>query len=94
LEEHVTQALNIALVQMRCEKGAIDENLAAIQASIQEAGSRGVDIICFPEMSITGYIDPTQRPEAVLRVDSPEAARFARLTEGTRVTALAGIDCS
>jgi predicted amidohydrolase len=42
-------------------------------------------------MSITGYIDPTQRPEAILSVDSPEVARFARLTEGTNVTALAGI---
>jgi predicted amidohydrolase len=83
--------LNVALIQMRCEKGAIDDNLAAIEASIQEADSRGVDIVCFPEMSITGYIDPTQRPEAVLRVDSPEVARFAGLTEGTGVTALAGI---
>jgi predicted amidohydrolase len=91
LEDHVTQALNIALVQMRCEKGAIDDNLAAIQASIQAAESRGVDIICFPEMSITGYIDPTRRHEAILRVDSPEVERFARLTAGTGVTALAGI---
>jgi predicted amidohydrolase len=90
-EDRLTQILSIALVQMRCEKGAIDDNLAAIQASIQAADSRDVDIICFPEMSITGYIDPTQRPEAVLRVDSPEVARFARLTEGTGVTALAGI---
>jgi predicted amidohydrolase len=64
----MAQALNIALVQMRCEKGAIDDNLAAIQAEIQAADERGVDIICFPEMSITGYIDPTQRPEAILNV--------------------------
>jgi predicted amidohydrolase len=85
------QSLNVALVQMRCEKGAIDANLAAIQASIQVADSRGVDIICFPEMSITGYIDPTQRPEAILHVDGPEVARFAQLTEGSGITALAGI---
>lgn len=85
------QSLNVALVQMRCEKGTIDANLASIQASIQEADRRGVDIICFPEMSITGYIDPTQCPEAILRVDGPEVARFARLTAGAGVTALAGI---
>jgi predicted amidohydrolase len=91
LEDDLTQTLHVALVQIRCEKGAIDDNLAAIQASIQAADSRGVDVICFPEMSITGYIDPNQRPEAVLRVGSPEVDRFARLTEGTTITALAGI---
>ena len=91
LENDVTQTLTVALVQMRCEKGALDENLAAIEAAILAADSRGVDIICFPEMSVTGYIDPTRRPEAILRVDSPQVERFARLTAGTGVTALAGI---
>jgi predicted amidohydrolase len=83
--------LNIALVQMRCEKGAIDENLAIIQAFLQEAISREVDIICFPEMSITGYIDPTRQPEAILRLDGPEVARFVAMTAGTSITALAGL---
>jgi predicted amidohydrolase len=52
------KTMSIALVQMRCEKGAINANLAAIQAYVREAISRDVDIICFPEMSISGYIDP------------------------------------
>jgi predicted amidohydrolase len=83
--------LNIALVQMRCEKGALDANLAATQAYLQEAISRDVDIICFPEMSITGYIDPTRQPEAILRLESQEVARFAAMTSGTKITALAGL---
>ncbi len=83
--------LNIALVQMRCEKGAIDENLAAIEGSLHEAISQEVDIICFPEMSITGYIDPTRQPEAILRLDGPEVARFVAMTAGTSITALAGL---
>jgi len=83
--------MHIGLVQMRCEKGAIDENLAAIEAAIQAADSRGVDIICFPEMSITGYIDPAQRPEAVLTLDGPEVARFVEMTSGSQIVAIAGI---
>jgi predicted amidohydrolase len=83
--------LEIALVQMRCEKGAIDENLASIRAYLQESASRGVDIICFPEMSITGYADPTQRPEAVLRLDGPQVGRFVRMTSDTQITAIAGL---
>ena len=83
--------LSIALVQMRCEKGAIDDNLAAIQAYIQEANSRNVEMICFPEMSITGYIDPTRQPEAILCLDSREVARFVAMTSGTSITAMAGL---
>jgi predicted amidohydrolase len=83
--------LNVGLVQMRCEKGAIDENLAAIRGYLGEGSARGVDIMCFPEMSITGYIDPTARPDAVLRLDGPEVARFVELTGGARITAIAGI---
>lgn len=83
--------ISIALVQMRCEKGAIEENLAAIQAHLREAISRKVDIVCFPEMSITGYIDPTRQPEAILRLDGPEVARFVAMTARTQITALAGL---
>lgn len=84
-------SLTIGLVQMRCEKGALDENLASIHASLQEGCSQGVDIMCFPEMSITGYINPQQSPRAVLRLDGPEVARFARFTADLPMTALAGV---
>lgn len=83
--------MNIGLVQMRCEKGAINDNLAAAEAHIQEAERRGIDMLCFPEMSITGYIDPTRRHEAILRLDGPEVARFVALTGGTGVTAIGGL---
>src|SRR5579883_2654981 len=84
--------MNIALVQMRCEKGTIDMNLTTIQAYLHEAVQRSIDIICFPEMSITGYIDPTRQPEAILDLDGPEVARFVAMTAGAQITALAGQD--
>ncbi len=83
--------MNIGLVQMRCEKGAIDDNLAAAAAHLQEGSRRGVDVLCFPEMSITGYIDPTRMPEAILHLDGPQVARFVALTCGTTITAIAGL---
>jgi predicted amidohydrolase len=84
------QSLTIGLVQMRCEKGALEENLAAIHASLRAGAARGADIMCFPEMSITGYINPQQSPEAVLRLDGPEIARFVHMTSDMPVTAIAG----
>lgn len=83
--------ITIGLVQMRCEKGAVAENLAAIQRHIQAGISQGVDILCFPEMSITGYLDPNRWPEAILRLDGPEVARFVAMTAGAPITALAGL---
>jgi len=92
MRESVSPAgTTIGLVQMHCPKGEIDANLDAIEAHIREATARGVDILCFPEMSITGYIDPGQWPEAVITLDSPAVQRFAALTAGTAMTAIAGV---
>src|SRR6476646_6633938 len=85
------QDLSIGLVQMRCPKGDIDGNLEQIRRYLDEGMRRGVDIICFPEMSITGYIDPTRQPEAVISLDQPAVARFVAMTGDYRLTALAGI---
>lgn len=83
--------LTIALVQMRCEKAAMGENLAATERYIADAADRGANIVCFPEASLTGYVDPERYPGVALRLDSPEVARFVAMSRGTRVTAIGGI---
>lgn len=85
----VAGGLRVALVQLRCEKGVVDENLAAMAGYL--AATRGADVVCFSEMSITGYIDPTRHPRAVLRLEGPEVARFVALTRDVPATALAGL---
>jgi len=52
------KTIKLGLVQMRCEKGAIEENLATTRAYLEAGMRQGVDIMCFPEMSITGYANP------------------------------------
>lgn len=84
-------SLKLALVQMRCEKGAIDANLAAMAAYVRAAGEHGAEIVCFPEASITGYITATTHPDALVDVDGPVVARFVAMTRGTKLTVLAGI---
>jgi len=79
------------LAQMRCEKGAIAANLDAISHTLAEAAALDVDILGFPEMSITGYVDPTQYPEAILRLDGPEISRLLDITRGLPTTLLAGL---
>lgn len=84
-------ALTIGLAQMRCEKGAIDENIARIVAYIERAEARGVDVLCFPEASITGYVDPRRYGNAILSLDGSDVARVVALTNETRCTVIAGL---
>ena len=83
--------LRIGLVQMRCEKGVIAANLGAIASHLRDGASQGVEIMCFPEASITGYIDPARYPEALVQIEGPEVARFVALTRDLPLTAIAGI---
>jgi predicted amidohydrolase len=87
----MTAPLRIALTQMRCEKGAIAENLATTRAYLHEAARQGAEIVCFPEASLAGYVDPTRYPHALVSVDSPAVAEFVAMTGGTGLAALAGI---
>jgi predicted amidohydrolase len=87
----VKNKLRIALVQMCCEKGAVDKNLAAMSAYIDQAERRDIDIIGFPEASLTGYHEPVRFPEAVLSLDGPEVVELLKLTEARNLTVLAGI---
>ena len=57
--------IRIGLIQMRCEKGAINKNLEGLSRHLGEADMRDIDIIGFPEMSITGFTNPIKYPESI-----------------------------
>lgn len=50
--------MKMALMQMRCEKGQISGNLARTAEFTERAADAGADMVCFPEMNVTGYIEP------------------------------------
>ena len=85
------ESIKIGLIQMRCEKAAIAENLEQTARYIAEAAARGVDIVGFPEAGITGYVNPVRYPESVLRLDGPEVAQVIEMTRGHSTTVLAGL---
>ncbi len=83
--------IRVGLIQMRCEKADIAHNLAKTARYLREATKRSIDFVGFPEMSLTGYADPTRFPEAILSLDGPEVSRFLRITREFRGTVLAGL---
>lgn len=76
---------------MLCEKAAIADNLEEISHHIDKAVARGVQILAFPEMSITGYTDPNRYPQAVIHLDDPEVGQLLETTVGQEITLLAGL---
>jgi predicted amidohydrolase len=85
------RTVRVGLIQMRCEKAALEQNLTAFAGYLAEAAARRIDIVAFPEMCLTGYADPTRQPEAVLTLDGPEVTRLLAVTQGFPGTVLAGL---
>ena len=82
--------MKVALVQLCSRKGDIGGNLARIEQHISHVASQGVDVVVFPEMSISGYLDPARWSDAVLHRDDAPVHQFAVMTEDRGVTAIAG----
>lgn len=80
----------IALVQMNCEKTAIERNLLLMEEYISASQKNRVDIVCFPEMNITGYIDPTKQPQAVLSIDHDAIRRVIQYSKIYSICIIAG----
>lgn len=47
--------LKIALVEMQCTSGNVQNNLKKINFFVNKAKNQCVDIICFPELAVHGY---------------------------------------
>jgi predicted amidohydrolase len=86
-----SSTVRIGLIQMHCEKGAIQQNLDSLSRYLSEAERRRIDIIGFPEANITGYNDRGKYPNAVVSLGGEEIASVLKMTEGKKFIVLAGI---
>jgi predicted amidohydrolase len=83
--------LKAAAVCMNAVPGAVEENLERIQSFVSEAAAEGADIICFPEFSVTGYIQ-RQPLDAYNGGDSGEAiSRLTRMAQEAHLLVIAGV---
>jgi predicted amidohydrolase len=89
--EGQVESLRIAMVTMHSKPGAADWNLDRMEAFAERAVQEGAEIVCFPELSVTGYV--LENPERLCPEGGFERAadRVSRMTEGLGITILAGI---
>jgi predicted amidohydrolase len=82
--------LTLGLVQMKCQKGALGYNIISMYKYLEECKEKGAEIVCFPEMNITGYIDPVKFPEAVISKYHSSIQQVADMSFTYQTTIIAG----
>jgi predicted amidohydrolase len=70
------------LAAIRCEKGAVGTNLARHLEILDQAAASGCDLAVFPEMSLTGSVDPAVHPGRLIALDNPAVAALAAACTG------------
>ena len=75
----------------RCEKGDLAGNLAEHGRVLVEANDSECALAVFPEMSLSGSVDPAQHPERLVALDDPAVLALAALTAEIGVAAVYGI---
>jgi len=83
--------LRIAAVSMHCEAGEIEGNLERTETFVSKASDLGAHFICFPELSVTGYVlkDPTKVYRRLLPDQILE--RILGMAQKKGLTIIAGI---
>jgi predicted amidohydrolase len=83
--------MRLLLAAMNAAKGRVDDNLRAHVALLEEAAEAGCDLAVFPELSLTGSVDPLRHPERTLRVDAEPVRALVGETGRTGVSEVFGI---
>ncbi len=76
------QSLTIALAQIAPQLGQLEANLDRHHALLDEARTRGADLVVFPELGLTGYQLQDLAAEVALRLDDPRLAGLTAATHG------------
>lgn len=61
----------------------VKTNLENVIQKIETARTQGVELVVFPELSLTGYFVRERYHEAALRLDTPEIQKLVKATKGT-----------
>ena len=74
--------ITIGLAQIYPKLGDLEHNLALHLEYIERARSQGVDLLIFPELSLTGYQVQDLVPEVAMRADASDSV-FAALLDAS-----------
>jgi len=83
--------LRILLAAAEARKGDLGGNLARHLAVLEQARAQGCELAVFPELSLTGSVDPRAHPQRALPVEAGPVRALLAATWRTGVAAVFGI---
>ena len=83
--------IRIAAVIMNCPVGRVRDNLDRMADWIQTAKKRGADLVCFPEMNVTGYSTLSAIKDFAETVPGKISRSVLRLAQEFKLAILAGL---
>jgi predicted amidohydrolase len=82
--------ITIGLAQIYPKLGDVQANLTKHLKFIDDAAARGVDLLVFPELSLTGYQVQDLVPEVAIRADETDAVFAQMLAQSRRLDVMFG----
>jgi predicted amidohydrolase len=86
----MVEPFTVGVAQIDPRLGDVAANLDRYEACLREAKGRGVDLLVFPELSLTGYFLKDMVSSVALAPDAPALARLKALSRDT-VAFVAGL---
>jgi N-carbamoylputrescine amidase len=83
--------IRLALVVANCPVAAIEKNLESVAQWSEKAARQGAEVICFPELNVTGYGAGKSPAQTVLPVPGPETERLVEIARASSLVVLAGL---
>jgi predicted amidohydrolase len=77
----IPQQLRVGLAQMDCTLGDRPANLERHQRWVEQARKAGVQLLVFPELSLTGYFLKDLVPEIAITLDGPQMKEILGLSK-------------
>ncbi len=83
--------LRLALAVANCPVAAIEKNLESVARWSEAAARQGAEVICFPELNVTGYSTGKALAQTALPVPGPETERLVDIARASSLVILAGL---
>jgi N-carbamoylputrescine amidase len=83
--------IRIAAVIFNSAAGQVEHNLARMLPWIKKAKKEGADLICFPELNITGYSTKPEIKDCTESLPGPVSERLVQMANDNQIVILAGL---
>jgi N-carbamoylputrescine amidase len=84
---------DITIAAITCEAivGEMERNLSTTVEWTRKAKAAGADLVCFPELNMTGYCNRSEMAEIAQPIPGPVSRSLSRLSRAENIIVLAGM---